>query len=74
MPKKKMPIPPASVLEVMKSAGAKRVSEDAVEYLTTLLIKIAREISKEAVKLAKHARRKTVMKEDVELAKERVLP
>jgi len=72
MPKKKMIIPPAAMVELIKKAGAERVSEDAAKALAEYLIDTGFEIAQESVKLARHAGRKTVKKADVELAKTRV--
>ena len=54
---------------MLKKYGAKRVSEDAKEALKTVLEEYGINISKKAVKLAKHANRDTVRMEDVMLAK-----
>lgn len=72
MPKKKMIIPPAAMVELMKKAGAERVSEQAAQALAEYLMDIGFEIAQESLKLAKHAGRKTVKKADIELAKTRV--
>ncbi len=72
MPRKKMIIPPAAIVELVKKAGAERVSEEAAITLAEYLIELGTEIAKESVMLAKHAGRKTVKKVDVELAISRV--
>ncbi|NOZ81828.1 MAG: histone family protein [Candidatus Micrarchaeota archaeon] len=72
MPRKGSLIPAAPMAELMKRAGAERVSESAAKALSKFLIEIGLEISEEAVRLAKHAGRKTVKAEDVELAKRRI--
>ena len=72
MPKKKLIIPPAAVVELVKKAGAERVSEEAAKALAEYLIEIGTDIAKESIKLAKHAGRKTVKKADIELAITRV--
>jgi histone H3/H4 len=72
MPKKKMIIPPAAMVELIKKAGAERVSEQAAKALAEYLIDIGFEIAQESIKLARHAGRKTVKKADIELAKTRV--
>ncbi len=72
MPKKKMIIPPAAMVELIKKSGAERVSEEAAQALAEYLMDIGFEIAKESVKLARHAGRKTVKKADIELAKSRV--
>ena len=60
---------PVSVMEkLIKTAGAKRVSESAKEELNKVLKKRLTEISHEAIVFAKHAGRKTIKKEDISLA------
>ncbi len=72
VPRKKMLIPPASIMELIKKVGAERVSEEAAVALAEYLIEIGTEVAKESVMLARHAGRKTVKKVDIELAISRV--
>ena len=55
---------------LLKKAGCKRISVEACQELQKVVEKDAVEIGKLAWKLAKHANRRTVMKEDVKLASE----
>ena len=71
MPRKRSIIPAAPMAEIMKNAGAERVSEAAAKELADVLMEIAMDISKDAVKFANHAGRKTVKKDDIILAKKR---
>jgi len=71
MPRKRSIIPAAPMAEIMKQAGAERVSEAASKELAEVLMEIAMDISKDAVKFANHAGRKTVKKDDIILAKKR---
>ncbi len=61
-------IPTAPVTRLMRNAGAERVSEDASQALVEVLEEYGETVARKAVSLAKHAGRKTVNAEDVQLA------
>lgn len=63
-----MSLPDAPVDRIIRKAGAKRVSEGAVEELRDAIQELGEEISQDAVEMAQHANRNTVKKEDIELA------
>ncbi|RLG19849.1 histone [Candidatus Micrarchaeota archaeon] len=62
-------IPKSSVERLIRAAGAKRVSGEAAISLARILEDMASDISLKAVRLAKHAGRKTVTAEDIRLSK-----
>jgi len=72
MPRKRSIIAAAPMAEILKQAGAERVSEPAAQALAEVLKDFAMEIAKDAVKLANHAGRKTIKRHDIELARKRV--
>lgn len=65
-------IPVAPIDRIMHQEGAERVSEEAAKYLRNIVEEIARQIAREASELARHANRKTVVREDVEFAVRRL--
>ncbi len=54
--------------KILNASGAERVSDDAKVALRAILEEVADEISQNAIKLSKHAGRRTVMESDVKLA------
>ena len=54
--------------KILKEAGATRVSDEAADELAEAINTFAYRIAKKAVKLASHAKRATVKREDVDLA------
>ena len=70
MAKRDLPLAPLE--RILKKAGSKRVSKSGVEAFAEVLTQYALKLSKEAVKLAEHAGRKTVLERDVKMAKRRL--
>ena len=54
---------------MIKKVGCKRVSQDSLEEFATIMEDKLTNVAKEAVALAKHAGRKTLIGEDVRLSK-----
>jgi len=57
-----------TILRLSKKFGAERISREAAEALSEHLTEELKQIIQEADKFARHAGRKTVMPEDIELA------
>lgn len=63
-----MSLPKAPIERIIRKAGANRVSEDAIEELKAAVEEAGEDIALEAIRMADHADRNTVKKEDVEMA------
>ena len=61
----------AHVEQLIRNAGAHRVSADAIDRMNELLTDNVTQVSKYAVEIASHSGRKTVKDEDVKLASQR---
>ncbi|MBI2542854.1 MAG: histone family protein [Candidatus Aenigmarchaeota archaeon] len=57
---------------ILKKVGARRVSQDALEEFASVMEERLLEVSKDAVELAKHAGRKTLIYEDVKLSRKKI--
>jgi len=60
-----------TILRLSKKFGAERISKDAAEAISAHLTDELKRIVQEADKFTRHAGRKTIMPEDVELAIQR---
>ena len=58
----------ARIEKLIRTAGASRVSGDAIERLNEVLTERGMEIAKYAVELARHSGRKTIKENDIKLA------
>lgn len=61
-------LPIAAVIRIAKKSGAERVGSDAAVALVAMSEDYIAALVKEANKFALHAGRKTIKKEDIELA------
>lgn len=67
-PKRKTIIPKAPTARILLKAGAGRVSQTAMDAMAEALQEKGLIIAEKAVRMSRHAGRKTVMAEDVKLA------
>lgn len=63
----------APMHRIIKNAGAERVGDDAAEALRVVLEEVGLGISKDALDFMKHAHRKTVKSEDIQIAAKKFL-
>lgn len=54
--------------KIARQAGAERVSTSALQSLKEALLEISEQIARDAIKMAEHANRVTVKREDIQLA------
>jgi DNA-binding protein len=66
--KRKTEIPKAAVSRILLDAGAKRVSQEAIDAFTAVLENIVHDIGSRAAQIARHSGRKTVQEGDIKLA------
>ena len=58
----------ARVEKIIREAGAKRVSADAIDRLNEILTEYGTGIAKYAIDIARHSGRKTIKESDIKLA------
>lgn len=58
----------ARVEKLIRKAGARRVSADAINRLNEVLTEYSTNIAKYAVEIARHSGRKTIKESDIKLA------
>lgn len=69
-PRKEIPLAPLE--RILRKAGAKRVSKEALKQFSDVLSEYAYDLSEEAAALAEHAGRKTILDTDVRMAKRKI--
>jgi len=65
MNQRKYILPAAAMEKLLKKSGASRVSNDAKDRFREVLEEFAHQIGEKAVRMAKHAGRKTVKASDI---------
>ena len=58
-------LPLAPVERIARKAGIDRISADAIKELAKTTEELGHELALEAAQLARHAKRKTILKEDI---------
>lgn len=61
-------LPLATLERIMKNAGAERISEKGLKAFQEAVEEYAEALAEASAALARHAKRKTVMEEDIKLA------
>lgn len=64
--------PAAPFARILKAAGAKRVSDEAAKEFANVMEEKMFKIAEEAAALARHAGRKTIIGEDVRMARRKL--
>ena len=62
-------LPRAPFERILKKAGAKRVAEDAMDEFAKVMEEKIFKLARESAALAKHAGRKTIVGDDVRMAR-----
>ena len=73
VPRNKEILPRKPLADLLRTAGAPRVSKEGAEAFGQVLTQFADEIAKHAAELAAHSGRRTVLGEDVKLAADTLL-
>ena len=60
-------LPLASIERISRKAGAKRISAKAIKELAKTIEELGMELALEAAQAARHAKRKTILKQDIRL-------
>jgi histone H3/H4 len=61
-------LPLAAIERIARKAGVQRISSDAIRELERSVTDIALDLTIEIAEVARHAKRKTIKKEDITLA------
>jgi DNA-binding protein len=60
-------LPLAAIERISRKAGVERLSSEAIKEITKSVEEIGVQLSLEAAQAARHAKRKTILKDDIRL-------
>ena len=60
-------LPLAAIERIARKAGVERISADAIKDLTKTIEELGVDLTLEAAQAARHAKRKTILREDIRL-------
>lgn len=60
-------LPLAAIERVARKAGIERISADAIRELDKAIEELGQDLALEAAQAARHAKRKTILREDIRL-------
>ena len=60
-------LPLAAIERVARKAGVERISADAIKELDKTIEELGSDLALEAAQAARHAKRKTILREDIRL-------
>jgi len=60
-------LPLASIERIARKAGVERISAKAIGELEKIVEELGLELAREAANAARHAKRKTILKDDIKL-------
>ena len=58
-------LPLAPVERIARKAGIDRISADAIKEIAKIIEELGHELALEAAQVARHAKRKTILREDI---------
>jgi histone H3/H4 len=60
-------LPLAAIERIARKAGVERISADAIKELDKTIEELGSDLALEAAQAARHAKRKTILREDIRL-------
>jgi len=60
-------LPLAAIERIARKAGSERISANAIKELAKIIEELGSELALEAAQAARHAKRKTILEEDIKL-------